>query len=163
MKRSDAAAISVGTLTALIVGITGSMLFPVAGLMAGAYFSATAATGAGMGLFAVWALGAAGAIGGLALGKLAKPLAVWTGVAAGIVAGGVTKASGVIVGFLSRAFGKNKPAASSVPPEKNVNVFSGLKGLFKSKKIKPGFDASSGRAARNKPPPSAPDAPQPPL
>jgi hypothetical protein len=163
MKRSDTAAISVGTLTALIVGITGSMLFPVAGLVAGAYFSAMAAAGAGMGLFAVWALGAAGAIGGMALGKLAKPLAVWTGVAAGIVTGGVTKASGVIAGFLSRAFRKNKPAVLSVPSEKNPGIFSRLKELFKSKKLKSDFGASSGRAAQKVPPQPAPDAPQPPL
>jgi hypothetical protein len=163
MKRSDAAAISAGTLTALIVGITGSMLCPVAGLLAGAYFSATAAAGAGMGMFAVWALGAAGAIGGLALGKLAKPLAVWTGVAAGIVMGGVTKATAVIAGFLFRFFKKDKTPALPAAPKKHTGVFSRLKGLFKLKKLKAAFDTSSDRMSRNGPPKSAPNAPKPAL
>lgn len=154
MKRSDAAAISVGTLTALVVGITGSMLFPAVGLIAGAYFSATAAFGAGLGMAAAGALGAAGAIGGLAVGKFSKPLAVWTGVALGVVLGGVTKAMGVVAGVFLRLFSRKK-ISSPAAAEKSSGIFSWMKSAFK--KLKPRFDARASRVEKNQA--AAPAAP----
>jgi hypothetical protein len=155
MNRSSVAAISVGTLTTLFLGVAASLLCPLAGLVAGAYFSATAVAAAGMGTVAIWALGAAGALGGLALGKISKPAAVWGAVGIGFVAGALTKAVVSIAGFLSRAFRKRNPS-SSAPPEKRPGIFDRLKSIFKSTKLKPSFDASVDKGAQNDAPKPAP-------
>jgi len=146
MKRSDVAAISVGTVTALLIGAAASILCPLAGLVAGAYFSATAAAAAGMGVYAVWALGAAGAVGGLALGKIVKPLAVWCAIGIGLVTGALVKFVGAGFGFLSRAFKKSKSPTAETAPEKRGGIFVKFKNIFK---LKDRFGAVADKGAKN--------------
>ncbi len=138
VNRSSTAGIGVGTLTTLFIGVTAAIVLPVAGLVLGAYFAATAATTAGMGYFAALALGAAGGIGGLALGRLSKPVAIWSAIVAGLVTGGLTKGAGVTVGFLARTF---KKATANRPRF--------LKNIFKGGKAKPSFDAATGKDKMN--------------
>ena len=89
MKRSDKLALGVTGLTAA-VGVGAALFFPLAGLIAGAYFTygAVAAT---MGTGATVALTAAGAIGGMVLGKIARPIAMVGSVAVAGIIGGMTK------------------------------------------------------------------------
>ena len=89
MKRSDKLALGATGLTAAL-GVGAALFFPLAGLVAGAYFTygAVAAT---MGTGATVALTAAGAVGGLVLGKIARPIAMVGSVAVAGLVGGVTK------------------------------------------------------------------------
>ena len=136
MKRSNVAAIGVGVLTTGI-GIVAAVLCPVAGLVGGAYFAASAASAASMGTGAVWVLGAAGAVGGFFLGNIAAPVVAMGAVGLGAVAGGLTKAAASSAGFFVRFVKGHKDSVPS--PTKIART---LKGVFKPLHLKPGFDAA---------------------
>jgi hypothetical protein len=143
MNRSSIAAISLGATTTVFIGVAASLLLPLAGLVAGAYFAATAVAAAGMGTAATWALGAAGAAGGLMLGRVSKPLAIWMAIGFGFVVGGITKAVGAMAGFLARflKIKKHLPAGT----------LSRLKKTFHLEKLKKRFNAATGKGVNNNP------------
>ena len=114
MKRSDKLALGATGLTAAL-GVGAALFFPLGGLIAGAYFTygAVAAT---MGTGATVALTAAGAVGGLVLGKIARPIAMLGSVAVAGLVGGATK---MISGLFDRPTKQHQrasgPRQSSVP------------------------------------------------
>lgn len=89
MKMSSKLAAGAGGLAAGI-GLVAAVLCPVAGLVAGAYFTygAVAAT---MATPAVVALTAAGAVGGLVVGRIAAPIVALGSLAVGGLVGLVAK------------------------------------------------------------------------
>ena len=111
MKLSTVAGAGVGAL-AVGAGLVATILTPVAGLVLGGYFTygAVAAT---MGTGAIVALTAAGAVGGLVLGKIAAPIVMLGSLGVAGLIGGVVKGAGAL---LEGIFGKkgdkaNRPSA----------------------------------------------------
>jgi|GEM_PF-1803066 len=125
MKRSDKLAIGATGFTAA-VGIGAALFFPLGGLIAGAYFTygAVAAT---MGTGATVALTAAGAVGGLVLGKIARPIAMIGSVAVAGMVGGLTK---IVTGLLDRSPRGNGRVAPEA--QQTVHGTSAPKGSFKT-------------------------------
>lgn len=110
MRMRDVFATTAGGLTA-VAGIVAAVLCPIGGMVAGGYFvyGAVAAT---MGTGATVALTAAGAVGGLVLGKIAAPFVGLAGVAAGGLVGGAISLLGHAAekagSFLMKPFRRNQ-------------------------------------------------------
>lgn len=112
MKMSSVAGAGVGALAAGL-GLVATILTPVAGLALGGYFTygAVAAT---MGTGATVALTAAGAVGGLFLGKIAAPIVLLGSLGAAGLVGGLVKGAGSL---LEGIFGnKDKKAERASAP-----------------------------------------------
>ena len=131
MKASSKVAAGAGALAAGI-GIACAFLCPLAGLAAGAYFTygAVAAT---MGTAATVALTAAGAVGGLLLGRIAAPIVAIASIGLGAAVGLGVKMVGV---GLEKLRSSDKPQQApaqkfmAIEPASNFNVLSTLKAAF---------------------------------
>ncbi|MEZ0259858.1 MAG: hypothetical protein ACAH80_02550 [Alphaproteobacteria bacterium] len=131
MKASSKVAAGAGALAAGI-GIVCAFLCPLAGLAAGAYltYGAVAAT---MGTAATVALTAAGAVGGLLLGRITAPVVAIASIGLGAAVGLGVKMIGV---GLEKLRGSDKPQQApaqkfmAIEPASNFNVLSTLKAAF---------------------------------
>lgn len=131
MKASSKVAAGAGALAAGI-GIVCAFLCPLAGLAAGAYltYGAVAAT---MGTVATVALTAAGAVGGLLLGRIAAPIVAIASIGLGAAVGLGVKAIGA---GIEKLRGSDKPQQApvqkfmAIEPASNFNVLSTLKAAF---------------------------------
>lgn len=112
MKMSSVAGAGVGALAAGL-GLVAAILTPVVGLALGGYFTygAVAAT---MGTGATVALTAAGAVGGLVVGKIAAPIVMIGSLGVAGLIGGAVKGVGALIEGI---FGKkgNKAERASAP------------------------------------------------
>lgn len=141
MKLSSKLAAGAGGL-ATAIGIGAAFLCPIGGLVAGAYFTygAVAST---MALPAAVALSAAGAVGGLVLGKIAAPIVAIGSLAVGAGVGFATKIVGSGVGMVVNAFKsifdrdsrKDKPAVD----KQHMRTFEQESRFDGSLAIKPSF------------------------
>ena len=117
------------------IGLIAAVACPVAGVIAGGYYAATAASAAGMSTGAVWALGAAGVIGGGLLGRLAGTAVGLLSIPAGLAVGGtaalVSKLIGRAVGMLGGGKDEKTPDVKQQPPA-SVPV-KGPKDMFDAK------------------------------
>ena len=112
MKLSTILGGAAGSLTTL-VGLAAAVVTPLAGLVLGgmAVYGGVAAT---MGLAATVALTAAGAVGGLILGRIAAPLVAIGALAAGGLVGGGVKLIGIAAERFADLF-KSKDNAPVAP------------------------------------------------
>lgn len=131
MKASSKVAAGAGALAAGI-GIVCAFLCPLAGLAAGAYvtYGAVAAT---MGTAATVALTAAGAVGGLLLGRIAAPIVAIASIGIGAAVGLGVKLIGAGIEKL-RSDEKPRPAPAQkfieIETSSNFNFLSTLKAAF---------------------------------
>jgi hypothetical protein len=115
MKFSTAAATGAGALTAF-VGIGCAFLCPLAGLGLGAYLTFGAAAGAGFATGATVALTAAGAVGGLVIGRIAAPIVAVASLGIGLGVAATVKLFGSLFDRLGTR-GKSEPA-----PERALSI-----------------------------------------
>ncbi len=141
MKKSNAAAIGAGAVVISAGGIAAA-LCPLAGFIGGAYWVASSASALGMSTAAVWALGAAGAIGGAAIGRALSPVVLLGGVALGAVAVGATKAVAVALGLTARSVAVGKKQVIVVAGKKQAALRTVQKKVFELAHVKPSFDAA---------------------
>ena len=132
MKASSKVAAGAGALAAGI-GIVCAFLCPLAGLAAGAYFTYGAAA-ATMGTAATIALTAAGAVGGLLLGRIAAPIVAIASIGLGAAVGLGVKLIGAGLEKLRSDDKKPQPAPAqkfmAIEPASNFNLLSTLKAAF---------------------------------
>lgn len=131
MKASSKVAAGAGALAAGI-GIVCAFLCPLAGLAAGAYltYGAVAAT---MGTAATVALTAAGAVGGLLVGRIAAPIVAIASIGLGAAVGLGVKMIGA---GLEKLRSDDKPKQApvqkfmAIEPASNFSILATLKSAF---------------------------------
>jgi hypothetical protein len=149
MKTSTKAAAGAGMITAA-VGIGCAFLCPVAGLALGAYFTYGAAAAAAMSTPAIVALTAAGAVGGLIVGRIAAPIVALASVGVGFGIAGAVKLFGAAIEKLK---GANQPEGAARHAYK-VETQSSFKAQLK---LAASFAGAKSRAPANE---NAAPAPQ---